>query len=160
MASPADSSGRNTPRTCLIRIAPALAPPLFLMAATSAAETVRSAVTTTRSAAPSTYHAMPPTPDCLTAGRAAESRGWLNGRVAAGAAGDRIHTQIAARAMATASNWAALVAGRRAGRGFITTGPPLLVTVASCRGSEPDEIARWLSPDGPGVGPLRLARAR
>jgi hypothetical protein len=52
-------------------------------------------------------------------------------RVAAGAAPDRINTQVAARAMATASNWAALVAGRRAGRGFITTGPPLLVTVAS-----------------------------
>jgi hypothetical protein len=31
-----------------------------------------------------------------------------------------MHTEIAARAMATASNWAALVAGRRAGRVFIT----------------------------------------
>src|SRR4029450_1026545 len=150
MASPPDSSGRNAPSTCLIRMAPTLAPALFLMVATSAAETVLSAVTTTRSAGPSPDQGRPRTTDASTAWRAAES--WpLTWRVAAGAAGDRIHTQIAARATATASNWAALVAGRRAGRGFITTGPPLLVTVASCRGSEPDEIARWLSPDGPGV---------
>src|SRR4029453_4635306 len=145
MASPADSSGRNTPRTCLIRIAPALAPALFLIVATSAAETVRSAVTTTRSEAPSTYHAMPRTPDCLTAWRAAESWPPLNGRVAAGASADMIHTQIAARAMATASNWAALVAGRRAESGFITTGPPLL----SCgfrKGLQTlRDRARWLS---------------
>src|SRR5215203_7015297 len=131
MASPPDSSGRNVPATRLIRIAPVLAPALSLMVATSAAETVRSAVTTTRSAAASTYHAMPLTPDCSTAWRAAESWPLLTWRVAAGAAGDRIHTQIAARAMATASNWAALLAGRRAGRWFITIGPPLLVTVAS-----------------------------
>src|SRR5215207_8410526 len=130
MASPPDSSGRNVPGTCLIRMAPALAPALSLMVATSAAETVLSAVTTTRSEAASTYHAMPRTPDCSTAWRAAESWPLLTWRVAAGAAGDRIHTQIAARAMATARNWAALVAGRRAGRGFIPTGPPLLVTVA------------------------------
>src|SRR5215203_5112986 len=142
MASPPDSSGRNEPSTCLIRMAPALAPALFLMVATSAAETVLSAVTTTRSTARFTYHAMPRTPDCLTAWRAAESWPSLTWRVAALAAEDRIHIQIAARAMATASNWAALVTGRRAGRGFIYTGPPLLVTVASRRGSEPDESAR------------------
>src|SRR5215204_381480 len=128
MASPPDSSGRNVPATRLIRIAPVLAPALSLMVAISAAETVLSAVTTTRSEAASTYHAMPLTPDCSTAWRAAESWPLLTWR---GAAGDRIHTQIAARAMATASNWAALVAGRRVGTGFITTGPPLLVTVAS-----------------------------
>src|SRR5947207_3207443 len=128
MAFPPDSSVRNAPNTCLIRMAPALAPALFWIAPTSAAETVLSAVTTTRSAAPSTYHAMPPTPDRSTAWRAAESWPLLTWRVVAWAAGDRIHTQMAARAMATASNRAALVAGRRAGRAFVTTGPPLLVT--------------------------------
>src|SRR4029453_7092293 len=142
MASPADSSGRNAPGTCLIRMAPALARALFLMVATSAVETVLSAVTTTRSAAPSTYHEMPRTPDCSTAWRAAESWPLLTWRVAAEAAAARMHTQIAARAMATARNWAALDAGRRAGMGFLTTGPPLLVTTASLRGSERDESAR------------------
>src|SRR5512133_314335 len=142
MASPADSSGRNAPRACLIQMAPALAPAVSLMVATSAAETVRSAVTTTLAEAPSTYQAMPRTPDCSTAWRAAESWPLLTWPVAAGAAPDRINTQGAARAMATASNWAALVTGRRAGRESITTGSPLLVKVASGRGSEPDESAR------------------
>src|SRR5918994_2701843 len=126
MASPPDSSGRNAPGTCLIRMALALAPALSLMVATSAAETVLSTVTTTRSEAASTYHAMPRTPDCSTAWRAAESWPLLTCRVAAGASGDRIHTQVAARAMATASNWAALVTGRRAGRGLIATLRPIL----------------------------------
>src|SRR4029450_2221358 len=160
MASPADSSGRNAPRTCLIQMDPALAPALFLMVATSAVETVLSAVTTTRSAAPSTYHARPRIPDCSTAWRAVESWPLLLWRVAAEAAAARMHTEIAASAMATASNWAALVAGRRAGRGFTTTGPPLLDTVTSSRGSEPDVGAALAEPDGLGFRPLRLARAR
>src|SRR4029450_932789 len=90
MASPADSSGRNAPRTCLIRMDPALAPGLFLMVATSAVETVLSAVTTTRSAAPSTYHAMPRIPDCSTAWRAVGSWPLLLWRGAAGGAGGRV----------------------------------------------------------------------
>jgi hypothetical protein len=44
--------------------------------------------------------------------------------VAALAAEDRINAQVAARATATASNWVALVTGRRVGRGFMSTGPP------------------------------------
>src|SRR5215213_348443 len=94
------------------------------MVATSAAETVLSAVTTTRSTARSTYHAMPRTPDCLTASRAAESWPSPPSRVAAKAAADMINAQVAARAMATASNWAALAKGLRAGRALIATGPP------------------------------------
>src|SRR4029450_2273088 len=98
MASPADSSGRNAPRTCLIRMDPALAPALFLMVATSAVETVLSAVTTTRSAAPSTYHAMPRIPDCSTAWRAVESWPLLLWRVGAEGAAGRVPTERDGRA--------------------------------------------------------------
>src|SRR6266508_2530251 len=74
MASPADSSGLNTPLLRLTWTAPTLLPALRLSVAMSAAETVLSAVTMMRSDAASAYQAMPSTPDCATAVLTAESR--------------------------------------------------------------------------------------
>ncbi len=119
-----------------------------------------SAVTTTRPEAPSTYHAMPPTPDCSTASRAAESWPLPTWLVAAGAAPDRINIQAAARATATASNWAGLVTRRRAGAVFITTGSPLPSDSGFLKGLRTTRSARaGLNQTAPTSDLPRLARA-
>jgi hypothetical protein len=64
MASPADSSGVNTPAARSTRMAPAVLPAACLIFAIPARETELSAVTTTRLDKASTYQAMPSTPDC------------------------------------------------------------------------------------------------
>src|SRR6185369_10868923 len=85
MASPADSSGLNTPLARSMRSAPAFAPAARLNAAIAAPETLLSAVTTTRPDAASVYQAMPSTPDASTAAPTAASAEALFGCDAAAA---------------------------------------------------------------------------
>src|ERR1700730_14688881 len=95
MASPADSSGLNSPLARSIRSAPAFAPAACLNVAISLLETLVSAVTMTRPDAASVYQAMPSTPDLSTALLTPESAVVLYCWDGAAAAGDDANTPTA-----------------------------------------------------------------
>src|SRR4051812_38369601 len=144
MALPAESRGRNTPETCLTRIAAALSPANRWIFATSAVETVRSAVTTTRCDEVFTYQAMPSTCDRWTAWLIPAS--WLELRCralaapwvwAAGAADEKATAVVATRPRVAASKPATLTDCRRCWTRLAVIDPP------NVKGPGPKPRSRW-----------------